>query len=457
MRFESDSRNSGRADGDFNQQLFKEGTLTAFTPKTEGASMIRPIPELAHDGTFYPMVKVADAILGDDYSNFWVEPMSAGMGQANKFTGLCRPLGADGRVDLALDKFSMPWQALYIKLKSRFDNKKGNMEPLSESMRATIAGLLQKPANRSASLSNPGDCGFVQCVSFVENNKVLETPRKGTVTVLKPSAYKAYGALLEDAAKAGIDLTHPTNGAFVKFWGVPGSSNTPAMIHCAPCDYDGNIMQIPGGRVELDAHGRLLPMLPYVPTPLPDEYWRAAWKPWEQVFVRFSFDEHIVKMISAFSPAIIAEVWPHDVARLGYAVAPIVGGGPVQAPAARAAWGAQPPAAPAPAPANAWGPTTTAAPAPAPAPAPAAAAAGWGRPAGTSAPAPAPTISRPVAAAWGGAPGAPVAAPAQTPAPVAAPAGFTPPPSAEELQAKYAAQFAATQAAGAPAPTTSKF
>ena len=436
--------------GDFYQHCFKPGTLQAFTPKTNAVSIVRFLPEIAPDGTPYPMARVVDA-QGIDYSNFWFERVAVAAGTANLFTGLVRPLGMDGRVDLVTDEPNLPWSGLFIQLKGRL--KKGQINPMLVPVLQTA--LAKRQGDRPGALDNPGSMHFAQGVVIMANNAALAQMQTNTAIVLKQSAFTSFDAIAKAAYLAGIDIFSPSGGCYVKFWGLPPKTlpgQEQASMQCGLCDYNGNVMQFPGMPQLYFPKGVNPTLINYAPSPIPDDFCRSAWHPWEDCFLRFTRDDHIKKMVSAFGPVLVAEAFGDDIARLGIPLPQMATGYPPQAPAGYPQAPGYPPQAPAgypqaPAPAAPWGnhvapvaPVATVNPWPAPAApmappaAPAAAPANpWGNPA---APAAAP------AAPWGNpaAPAAPVApaAPANPwPAP-AAPANPWPAPAAPAAPAPAA-------------------
>jgi hypothetical protein len=319
---------------------------------------------------------------------------------------------------------------------------------------------------------------FAQGVVIMANNAALAQMQANTAVILKQSAFTAFDKIAKAAYLAGIDIFSPSGGCYVKFWGLPPKTlpgQEQASMQCGLCDFNGNIMQFPG-MPQLFFPGGITPaFLNYTPSPIPDDFCRQAWHPWEDCFLRFTRDDHIKKMVAAFGPVLVAEAFGDDMARLGIPMpqmapqAPM--GYPPQAPAGYPQAPGYPPAQQpppgypmAPAPASPWGnQAIPAAPAPAqpaspwhnqaPA-APAAPAGAWPGSAAPAAPA-APANPWPAPAApqapMAPAPQAPWGNPAAPAAP-AVPANPWPAPQAPASPAAPANPWPAPQAPAAPAP-----
>lgn len=285
-----------QANTSFWDNMVLPDTLKPCTPETKSVSIIRIIPEPAADGTFKPAVmKLVSGdrpgVMVPDISNCVVESAVINAGTKQKFTGLTTPSDMIGVPDIR-----KPFSGLYIMLRGR--QKKGSLSPYDNALIAQH-GLLTPDANNRTPLAKAEDYMLFQCIVYQDRGKMLPAPEARRFAVLRTSAIRSLEQVIMMAHNQGIDIFSPEHGVQLVIQGIPGASQN------SPPSYSVSLGQ---------------------KAPIPADFCKQAWMPWEQVLRRYSFDEHIKNLCAAYTPEVASMVFGPDVERvLGRSFVPQTG------------------------------------------------------------------------------------------------------------------------------------
>lgn len=242
-------------------------------------TIFRIIPEYAADGSRLPMV-IAGGGEDLDYSNIHEESVTLFAGESDLYTGWGRPSDRD-----IADSVEMVFPGIYIRLKGR-DNK----NELSDALSYRFSKLTKRVNNRQA-MERPSEVRLVQCIIIKACGKVLEKPATFQGLILSKMAAVALNRLLVECNSEGKDIFSPENGHLI---------HLDSSIH----DDDGTVREIAKHSAKLGK-----------PFPLKEEQCKKLWVPWENVFVRDTFETQIRKAVKAFGEEVVKEVFPEDHAR----------------------------------------------------------------------------------------------------------------------------------------------
>lgn len=332
----TDTRQTGERN--FNQDVFVSNTLTAVRIATKGKSTVRIYPELDAEGNPVPMLTSVDPLM---FSAIHREFISLGQGIQTKYTGSIVPSDRLSMGDDNREEPNLPFLGLYIAIKGQLNKLQRGEVGSTDLMRAST--LIGSAKDSVAPMGRVAKCALLQGTVFQENGQSFAQPKDSCGIILTTAAISALATCLTEAALAGIDVFHPTQGYMLEFVGVPSPDNKPA-----------------GYKVSLGTQ-----------LAFPEGY-PHRFRPWDSVIKRLPYDELIRKMVSSYGADIVSlrRGFAEDIERLGLAnrgssstgssghVAPLR----PTTPAAANPWGttavatavAPAPAAPAPA-ANPWG------------------------------------------------------------------------------------------------------
>lgn len=250
---------------------------------SKGESIIRIIPEVGVDGNLRPMFGGKGAA-GDIWTAMAIENVSINLGTAQKYTVINDPSDRPG-----LNQMSCPFSAAYISLRSK--QKKNTYPPgMQTQIDALLAGTVKPGQNfpTGQAVAQAKDMVFVHAVVFKLNGVVLPKPATKQVVRLSATTAESLQIILAKAHAEGIDLFSPKGGRAIVFKPMKQRGNDIVI-------YDAEIGQ---------------------PVPLAEEACRKLWMPWDKVLVKFTYDELMLKLISAIGADVAATIFPEDVNRL---------------------------------------------------------------------------------------------------------------------------------------------
>lgn len=303
-----------KADKNYLQNLFDENKLQVVRPSTNFTSIIRPIAQVAEDGTILPMV-LGSGPQGLDFSALLIDTIVDGSGVNQKFTGFVR---ASDRMDG--EDPQQIFSGLYIRAKGR--DKNGRWGELDPAIIAKIRQLLvQKTRGKNnvgyTELAKPQQVAFMQCIILQLNDKPCEKPRTNQALMMSQTAALSLNKLLTQAHKDKIDVFSPEAGYTLVLRGIPADPT------------EGRT--VPVFKFEL---GEQLPINP--------DTNRKLWKDWRSACRYLPLRDHITKACAAFGHDVVRALFPEEYA-MCMTAAPAAAVAPA-APAAPAAPSA--PAAP---------------------------------------------------------------------------------------------------------------
>lgn len=273
---------------DFYQDILVPNSgLELIKPKADKVTIIRVIPQFNENNQPMPMVigHEPDGAGGFNYcfSNLHAEPIAVNAGLLDKFTGLANPSDLRG-----LNDFTRPWSALYPIWKGRQKKNELNPQELSVFAQATA-----RPANAGAPLAQVQEQGLLQCAVIQLNNERLPQVKVGCIALFSKSGLQALVGEFKRAASLGMDLFDAQTGRTLIIKGKPKVGDQPQ-------NFDVEIGEA-------------------FPFPATTRFWLDL----EPRLQRYTYDEHIRKMVAAYGPQIVAKVAPFAEAmqRLGIAQA----------------------------------------------------------------------------------------------------------------------------------------
>lgn len=268
----------------FMQVINADSGLKPCSPApTKGETIIRIIPEVAADGSLRPMFAGKTAA-GDEWSSLKIENTSINVGVESKFTVLNQPSDKP-----ALDQMNCPFSGAFIKLRHKQKTKSYSKE-LADRTEALFQGTV-RPGQKFASgqaMTQARDQVFVQCLVLKLNGETLAKPAMKQVAILSGTTGESLDLMFKKAYKEGIDLFNPKGGR---------------AIVLKPMQQRGNDIMIYDA--EMGA-----------PIPLSEDTCRKLWVPWDQVLIRYTYDELMVKLIQSIGSDLAGSVFPEDVRRL---------------------------------------------------------------------------------------------------------------------------------------------
>jgi len=250
----------------FYQDCLDAKYLQAIKPSAQkGITIFRPIPQV-RDGKICPMV-LGDTPDGLDFSNVLIEEVAINTGcvEGGKFSGLVRCSDRPG-----INDFQNPVVGPYIRFKSGLKKKEVPPE-----LAMDVVGLFQGDKDKPAPFERPRTFGLMQCVALQVNGEVLEKPRSYQCVFITGGAAKALGVVLQKAHEEGIDVFSPTDGHTIVLEGIPPDQSV--------------------GRNTYSYKVTLGPK-----APLPEAACLKLWRPWEQALKLPTYEESIIKMLTAF-------------------------------------------------------------------------------------------------------------------------------------------------------------
>lgn len=281
-------KSSDRGSRNYHQACLKpESGLEAIRPSTaHGTTVIRLIPEVAHDGTIQPMVKSITP-MGPDLANYQPESVVIGAGSYTKFNGLGRSSNGGATEDTEVNQI---FPGIFIRIRGR--QKKGQ---LPAAHKEAIEELME--GGWKAALKSVPEMGLFQCIAFKFNNQTLDKPAPRKVAFMTTTGVEEISRLAQECAEKGIDITSPEKGYQI-ILEPEEQRGTGVMLYKASL---GD------------------------PFPLKEEFCKKAWVPWEQALNRLPREEHISMACNCFGREIVEIAFPEEVKRVmgpDYASAP---------------------------------------------------------------------------------------------------------------------------------------
>lgn len=273
------NRMNDKQEGDknfFNACVHEEYANAARPSTNKGVTIIRPIPEIAEDGSIRPMLNSMTPS-GPDFSNFRIEPVTINAGIDSRFSGIAR--SSDRRED---DHVNMVFPGLFIRLRGR---QKKNQLPshIKERVDAILDGGME------AQLRPTPDMALLQALVIQFNDEKLDKVKTKQVVFLTTTAAESVSEVLLEANKRDLDIFSPEEGRAIILTPEEQKMNRKIKIFNAEL----------GDKI-----------------PLPAQKCKELWVPWDKALKIRTFDEQLRAAVACFGRSIVEFAFPDDYERV---------------------------------------------------------------------------------------------------------------------------------------------